>query len=96
MSVALDVCEDDANLDVYAEIVATRPGSRDGGRVRVADTGGLTWQRDHWPADETARGEGDHPGEATGPQALALDIAMIVADATRQGIPGPVALSSAT
>lgn len=99
MSVALDVCEDEANLDVYAEIVAVRPGSPDAGRVRVADSGSLTWQRDHWPADGTTCEEWDCPGEVPDPQVVALDIATTVADAMRRGIPaeaGPVAPSAAS
>jgi hypothetical protein len=99
MTVVLDVCEDEANLDVYAEIVATRPGGPDAGRVRVADSGSLTWQRDHWQAGGIPEGEGGWPGEAPGLRVIALDIATTVAGAIRQGIPaerGPAAPSQAS
>ena len=99
MTVVLDVCEDEANLDVYADIVATRPGSPDAGQVRIDDSGSLTWQRDPRHADGAGGRDGSYIGEAPSLRVIALDITTTVADAMRQTIlaeSGPVAPSPAS
>lgn len=49
LEVELAVYGDETAFDTFAEIIATVPGTGDGGgQVCVADDGGLTWTRDYW------------------------------------------------
>lgn len=48
LDVELAVYTDETAFDVFAEIIATVPGTGEGGgQVCVADDGGLTWTRDY-------------------------------------------------
>jgi hypothetical protein len=47
LDVELAVYCDETAFDTFAEIIATVPGTGDGGQVCVADDGGLTWTRDY-------------------------------------------------
>jgi hypothetical protein len=69
MDVELVVYTDETAFDVFAEIIATVPGQGDGGgRVCVADDGGLTWTRDYLAAALSGPGR---CGEATDPACIA-------------------------
>lgn len=82
--VALDVITDMEYLEVYAEIVATVPGSAKTAEVRIADDGTVTWTRNYW-ADS-----------ATDWAALAEEIMTTLIRALRVSSGGPAAVRSSS
>lgn len=48
LEVCLDVCADDHELEVVADIVVTNPAHPERGRVLVGDEAGLTWESDYY------------------------------------------------
>ena len=62
---------DETAFDVFAEIIATVPGSAaGGGQVCVADDGGLTWTRDYLAEAAALSGPG-LAGQAADPAGIA-------------------------
>lgn len=80
LDVDLEVYEDQDYYAAVAEIVVTDPGSEEIARVRVADNGGVTWERDYWPEAAVIAWESDYSGWIADPGSVA---GAIVATITR-------------
>jgi hypothetical protein len=48
LEVSLDICADDHELLVVADVVVTNPAHPERGRVLVGDEAGLTWESDYY------------------------------------------------
>ena len=71
LDVELAVYTDETAFDVFAEIIATVPGTGEGGgQVCVADDGGLTWTRDYLAEAALVSGPG-LVGQAADPAGIA-------------------------
>jgi hypothetical protein len=73
--VDLEVYEDDDCFDALAEIVVTTPGAGTDAKVRVADDGSVTWERDYWPEAATISWEPEYSGQITDPGEVARAVA---------------------
>jgi hypothetical protein len=82
--VDLAVYEDDDYFDALAEIVATSPATGSNAKVRVADDGSVTWERDHWPGAATFIWEPEYRERITDPGEVARAVAETITRAMSQ------------
>jgi hypothetical protein len=93
LDVELAVYCDETAFGTFAEIIATVPGQGDGGQVRVADDGGLTWMRDYLAgaaalSGQPRCGQGANPAGVAGSVVEAVTRAMSLLRPAGAGRPG--------
>ena len=81
LDVDLEVYEDQDYYAAVAEIVVSDPESEEIARVRVGDSGDVTWERDYWPEAAVITWEPDYTGWIADPGSVAGAIVATITQA---------------